>query len=55
MQKLQRLAKLQESVKALKTNIQHLADNDPEILEKLGTVCLHEQQHLDILPSADEM
>lgn len=53
MQKLQRLAKLQESVKALKTNIQHLADNDPEILEKLGTVCLHE--HFDILPSADEM
>lgn len=38
VQKLQRLAKLQESVKVLKTNIQHLADNDPEILEQLGTV-----------------
>ncbi|GAB9473179.1 hypothetical protein Gpo141_00010336 [Globisporangium polare] len=35
VQKLQRLAKLQESVKVLKTNIQHLADNDPEILEQL--------------------
>ncbi|KAF1334282.1 Dephospho-coa kinase, partial [Globisporangium splendens] len=34
-QKLQRLAELQEKVKVLKTNIHHLAENDPEILEEM--------------------
>ncbi|KAJ0412905.1 hypothetical protein ATCC90586_002535 [Pythium insidiosum] len=33
--KLQRLAELQVTVKDLKAKIQHLADNDPEVLEKL--------------------
>ncbi|TYZ63038.1 hypothetical protein PybrP1_004032 [[Pythium] brassicae (nom. inval.)] len=33
--KLQRLAELQASVKDLKAKVQHLADNDPEILAQL--------------------
>ncbi|GLD95445.1 hypothetical protein PINS_up004090 [Pythium insidiosum] len=33
--KLQRLSELQATVKDLKAKIQHLADNDPEVLEKL--------------------
>lgn len=39
--KLQRLTELQTSVKTLKSKIQHLADNDPEILERLGASTTH--------------
>uniref|UniRef100_K3X901 Meiotic nuclear division protein 1 homolog n=1 Tax=Globisporangium ultimum (strain ATCC 200006 / CBS 805.95 / DAOM BR144) TaxID=431595 RepID=K3X901_GLOUD len=35
VQKLQRLAELQKKVKVLKTNIHHLAENDPEILREM--------------------
>lgn len=48
VQKLQRLAELQQGVKVLKTNIQNLADNDPEILEKLGTRLLGAQYFLQV-------